>query len=122
MGGELKKSGFCGIRHSGRMCNTSLAYYDAFVLRAVPIRLTSAAAEMMLFPCLAGVKSDRRLYLFNVGTEGQFVDGLYQSGFQKPQSDGNEWGKLTLPFASFQTSYEGFVRVHAFQCMHRARA
>ena len=67
----------------------------------------------------AGVKSDERLYLFNVGTQGQFVDGFYQSGFQHPKPEEAEWGKLTLPFESFNRTHKGFVRGAA--CVARAQ-
>jgi hypothetical protein len=63
VGGELKKSGFCGIRHAGRDTATNLAYYDAFVLR---------------------VRPDAHRYFFNVDTTNAFVDGFYQSMFQVP--------------------------------------
>ena len=86
---ELKKSGFCGIRYSGRKEHTNLAYYDAFMLR---------------------VRSDERLYLFNVGSTATWVDGLYQSAFQRPAGTAeSEWGQLTLPFDKFTQTHQGFM-------------
>ena len=85
----LKKSGFCGIRYTGRPQDTNLAYYDAFMLR---------------------VRADERLYLFNVGTTATWVDGLYQSAFQRPaDAPTGEWGQLTLPFSKFNQTHEGFM-------------
>lgn len=110
----LKRSGFCGIRYTGRPEDTMLGYYDAFLLR---------------------VKADDRMYLLNAGTTAAWVDGLYQSAFQRPaKAPPNEWaqasttcnlhhslisrdlplrdcwfGQLTLPFDKFNQTHEGFM-------------